>query len=60
MNPLEHIPENIRRTAAQCRHYAMCKIDYLETGLCPPAKKTLLSPIFPRAGWTCVMPLPKT
>jgi hypothetical protein len=22
-------------TALQCRHYAMCKIDYLETGLCP-------------------------
>lgn len=22
-------------TAAQCRHYAMCKIDYLATGLCP-------------------------
>lgn len=22
-------------TARQCRHYAMCKIDYLETGLCP-------------------------
>jgi len=22
-------------TASQCRHYAMCKIDYLETGLCP-------------------------
>jgi hypothetical protein len=24
-----------RRLAAQCRHYAMCKIDYLGTGLCP-------------------------
>jgi hypothetical protein len=22
-------------TASHCRHYAMCKIDYLETGLCP-------------------------
>lgn len=22
--------------AAQCRHYAMCKIDFLDTGLCPP------------------------
>jgi hypothetical protein len=29
------IDENARRTAAQCRHYAMCKIDYLGTGLCP-------------------------
>ena len=29
------IDEKARRTAAQCRHYAMCKIDYLDTGLCP-------------------------
>jgi hypothetical protein len=28
------IPEHVRRQAAQCRHYAMCKIDYLGTGLC--------------------------
>jgi hypothetical protein len=28
------VPE-ARATAAQCRHYAMCKIDYLATGLCP-------------------------
>ncbi len=28
------IPE-ARATAARCRHYAMCKIDYLATGLCP-------------------------
>jgi hypothetical protein len=26
-------------TASQCRHYAMCKIDYLGTGLCPPGKE---------------------
>ena len=25
------------KTAIQCRHYAMCKIDFLGTGLCPPA-----------------------
>lgn len=24
--------------AARCRHYAMCKIDFLRTGLCPAAK----------------------
>jgi hypothetical protein len=47
-NPLDHIPEEIRRTAAQCRHYAMCKIDYLETGLCPPAKKTPYVSYFPQ------------
>lgn len=27
-----------QKVAAQCRHYAMCKIDYLGTGLCPSAK----------------------
>jgi len=31
--------DDVLRTAAQCRHYAMCKIDYLGTGLCPPGKK---------------------
>ncbi len=29
------IDEKAGKTAAQCRHYAMCKIDYLATGLCP-------------------------
>jgi len=29
------ISEEARKTAAQCRHYAMCKIDFLGTGLCP-------------------------
>ncbi len=48
MNPLEQIPEDIRRTAARCRHYAMCKIDYLDTGLCPPAKKTPYVSYFPQ------------
>jgi hypothetical protein len=48
MNPLDHIPEDIRRTAAQCRHYAMCKIDYLGTGLCPPAKKIPYVSYFPQ------------
>jgi hypothetical protein len=27
--------DEVTWTAAQCRHYAMCKIDYLGTGLCP-------------------------
>lgn len=27
------------KIAAQCRHYAMCKIDYLDTGLCPSGAK---------------------
>jgi len=33
------IDEDALRTASQCRHYAMCKIDYLGTGLCPPGKQ---------------------
>jgi hypothetical protein len=33
------IDGEILKTATQCRHYAMCKIDYLGTGLCPPGKK---------------------
>jgi hypothetical protein len=31
--------DDVLKTAAQCRHYAMCKIDYLGTGLCAPGKK---------------------
>lgn len=27
------------KTAAQCRHYAMCKIDYLGTGICRPGRE---------------------
>ncbi|MBP1766363.1 MAG: iron-sulfur cluster-binding FAD-binding oxidoreductase [Candidatus Aminicenantes bacterium] len=33
------VDNDILKTASQCRHYAMCKIDYLGTGLCPPGKK---------------------
>lgn len=33
------ISTDILKTAAQCRHYAMCKIDYLGTGLCPAGKE---------------------
>ncbi len=32
---MPRIDNEARATAAQCRHYAMCKIDYLATGLCP-------------------------
>jgi heterodisulfide reductase subunit C len=31
------INEKARKIASKCRHYAMCKIDYLGTGLCPSA-----------------------
>ncbi|MBN2124341.1 MAG: FAD-binding oxidoreductase [Deltaproteobacteria bacterium] len=33
------IPEDIAETASQCRHYAMCKIDFLGTGLCPAGEQ---------------------
>jgi len=33
------IDDEVLKTASQCRHYAMCKIDYLGTGLCPPGKR---------------------
>lgn len=42
------IPEEIRRTAAQCRHYAMCKIDFLDTGLCPPGEDRPYVAFFPQ------------
>jgi len=29
------ISEEILKTVSQCSHYAMCKIDFLQTGLCP-------------------------
>jgi len=32
---MPQIAPEARTLAAQCRHYAMCKIDYLATGLCP-------------------------
>jgi len=32
---MPQIAPGARTLAAQCRHYAMCKIDYLATGLCP-------------------------
>jgi hypothetical protein len=39
---------NILQTARQCRHYAMCKIDFLETGLCPAATDRPFVSFFPQ------------
>jgi hypothetical protein len=33
------ISEEAKYVASQCRHYAMCKIDFLGTGLCPSGKE---------------------
>jgi hypothetical protein len=33
------ISEEAEQISSQCRHYAMCKIDFLKTGLCPSGPK---------------------
>jgi Fe-S oxidoreductase len=35
-------------TARRCRHYAMCKIDYLGTGLCPSGPKKHFTAYYPQ------------
>ncbi len=40
--------EQARQTAGQCRHYAMCKIDYLGTGLCQSGKDNHYVSHFPQ------------
>jgi hypothetical protein len=40
--------EEIRHTAAQCRHYAMCKIDFLGTGLCASGMENHYVSYFPQ------------
>ncbi len=35
-------------TAQQCRQYAMCKIDFLETGICPAAREKPFVSYFPQ------------
>jgi hypothetical protein len=42
------IDANAHKTAAQCRHYAMCKIDYLGTGLCPSGPKNHYVTYYPQ------------
>jgi len=42
------ISEEAKKIAAQCRHYAMCKIDFLGTGLCPSGEKKPFVSYFPQ------------
>jgi hypothetical protein len=35
------------KTASACRHYAMCKIDYLGTGLCPAVESNFYVSYYP-------------
>jgi hypothetical protein len=34
--------------SSRCTKYGMCKVDYLSTGLCPPAKRHLFASHFPQ------------
>ncbi|HVN95794.1 MAG TPA: FAD-binding oxidoreductase [Syntrophorhabdaceae bacterium] len=42
------ISEEALRMASQCRHYAMCKIDFLGTGICPSGKEKHFVSYFPQ------------
>ena len=42
------ISPEAKRISAQCRHYAMCKIDYLGTGLCPSGESKAYVSYFPQ------------
>ena len=42
------ISQEAKAMAAQCRHYAMCKIDYLGTGLCPAGVEKPYVSYFPQ------------
>lgn len=42
------ISEEAKKIAAQCRHYAMCKIDFLGTGLCPSGEKKHFVSYYPQ------------
>ncbi len=38
----------VLHTARRCRHYAMCKVDFLGTGLCPSGKKNHFVSFYPQ------------
>ena len=42
------ISEEAKKIANQCRHYAMCKIDYLGTGLCVAGKENHYVSYYPQ------------
>ena len=47
----QQLPNNSNETlhtARRCRHYAMCKIDFLETGVCPSGKKNHFASFYPQ------------
>ena len=38
----------VLHTARRCRHYAMCKVDFLGTGVCPSGKKNHFVSFYPQ------------
>ncbi len=42
------ISEETSKVASQCRHYAMCKIDFLQTGLCPAGEENHFVSYYPQ------------
>ncbi len=42
------ISPQAQKIAAQCRHYAMCKIDFLGTGICPPGREKHFVSYYPQ------------
>ena len=53
------ISEKAAGIASQCRHYAMCKIDFLDTGLCPPGENNHYVSYFPQGRMDIVDALAK-
>ena len=39
---------DVLHTALRCRHYAMCKVDFLGTGICPSGKKNHFVSFYPQ------------
>ncbi|MBD3392453.1 MAG: FAD-binding protein [Chitinivibrionales bacterium] len=46
--PRKNVQAGPAKTAAQCRHYAMCKIDFLGTGICPAARDNHYVSFYPQ------------
>ncbi|MBF0298639.1 MAG: FAD-binding oxidoreductase [Oligoflexia bacterium] len=51
--------EEIIKTALNCRHYAMCKIDFLDIGICLPGKENYFVSYYPQGRMDIVSALSK-
>lgn len=54
------ISEEVFKTASQCSHYAMCKIDFLKTGLCPAGVKKHFVSYYPMGRMDIVKAMAKS